>query len=137
MATLAFVLLSLRRHRELLLANLVALVLAVGLTLGLSPAYGADGAAVATVAAEFGLAIMYALFLFGRHPELRVSPRFLLPLAGAGAVSLAVGLLIGLPSLPAAIVSSLVYLVIVVACRAVPGEVASAFIDQLRTPRGR
>ena len=74
MATLGFVLLSLRRHRELLLANLVALALAVGLTLGLSPVYGAQGAAVATVAAEFGLASMYALFLFGAIPS-SASPR--------------------------------------------------------------
>ena len=137
MATLGFVLLSLRRHRELLLANLVALALAVGLTLGLSPVYGAKGAAVATVAAEFGLASVYALFLFGRHPELRISPRFVLPIAVAGAVALAAGLLIGLPSLPAAIVTSIVYWGIVVACRAFPGEVASAFLDQLRTLRGR
>ena len=61
----------------------------------------------------------------------------MLPIALAGAVALAAGLLIGLPSLPAAIVTSIVYWGIVVACRAFPGEVASAFLDQLRTLRGR
>ncbi|HWH44518.1 MAG TPA: oligosaccharide flippase family protein [Thermoleophilaceae bacterium] len=52
----SYVLLSLRRHRPLLIANLAALSVAVGLVLALAPGMGAEGAAIATVAGELALA---------------------------------------------------------------------------------
>jgi len=137
MATLGFVLLSLRRHRELLLANLFALALAVGLTLALAPAHGAQGGAVATVAAEFGLASAYALVLYLRHPELRVSLRFLPALALAVLVSVLPVALLALPSLAAACAASVLYLGVLLATRAIPREVAEAFAERARTLWGR
>lgn len=132
MATLGFVLLSLRRHKELLLANLFALLLAVGLTLALAPDHGAAGAAVATLAAEFGLAAAYAVALFVRHPELRISWRFVGPLAIAGAAAGVPPALLGLPSVPAACFATVVYFGALILMRAIPREVSDAFLDRLR-----
>jgi O-antigen/teichoic acid export membrane protein len=72
--TLGFVLLSLRLHRALLVANAVALGLSITLTLVLVPGLGARGAAVASVTGEFTLAIAYAFALFraGARPEISV-----------------------------------------------------------------
>jgi O-antigen/teichoic acid export membrane protein len=135
MATLGFVLLSLRRHRELLMANLLALAVATGLTLGLAPAHGAKGAAVATVATEFVLAGAYGLVLRVRHPELRISLRFLGPLSLAVAVAVVPVVALGLPAIVAACVASIIYFAVLLALHAIPPEVGEAFADRLRARR--
>ena len=61
--TLGYLLLSIRRHTALLVANSIALGGSLLLTLVLVPSYGAKGAAIATVAGEFGLAIAYSSVL--------------------------------------------------------------------------
>ena len=62
-------LLSLRRHRTIMLANIVPVVLAGVLSIVLIPRFGAVGAAVALTAAELGLAAAYGLAL-GRSDSL-------------------------------------------------------------------
>jgi O-antigen/teichoic acid export membrane protein len=79
-------LLSLRRHRALLLANLVPLVASVGLCFALIPMWGATGAAVATTTAEYGLAATYLLLLTRDDEGVRLS------LGVAGPILLAAGL---------------------------------------------
>ena len=61
---MGFVLLSLRRHTALLVANGLALATSVALTLALVPGHGAKGAAVAAVTGESTLALLYAITLF-------------------------------------------------------------------------
>ena len=61
---MGFVLLSLRRHTALLVANGLALATSVALTLALVPGHGAKGAAVAAVTGESTLALLYAVTLF-------------------------------------------------------------------------
>ncbi|MGH2943228.1 MAG: oligosaccharide flippase family protein, partial [Solirubrobacteraceae bacterium] len=56
-AGVGYALLSMRRHREVLIANCVPLVLAVALVLVLAPEIGARGAAVAAVVADVALAV--------------------------------------------------------------------------------
>jgi O-antigen/teichoic acid export membrane protein len=94
--TLGFVLLSLSRHRALLVANGVALGLSIALTLALVPGLGARGAAIASVAGEFTLAIAYAFALSraGARPELswRVAVGVLLATFATVALAAATGL---------------------------------------------
>jgi O-antigen/teichoic acid export membrane protein len=58
-----FALLASHRHRALLAANGVALVMSVILVSLLAGAHGAEGAALGTIGAEIGLAASYAVAL--------------------------------------------------------------------------
>ena len=89
----AFPLLSLRRHREVLVANVMALAGSVTLTLALAPSLGAEGAAAATVVAELLLAVGMAVMLRRARPELRVPLGALPPILAATALAFATLLL--------------------------------------------
>lgn len=65
------VLLALRRHTAILIANAVALLASVALCLALIPALGAQGAALAIVLAEFTLVATQITFLIRVQPALR------------------------------------------------------------------
>jgi O-antigen/teichoic acid export membrane protein len=122
LATGAFALLSLRMHREIAVANLLALVTSAVLTLILAPERGATGAATATVAAETLLVVATFALLVRARPDLRprlgvVAKTALALGAGGGAAVLS-----DLPALPATVVAVLVYAAIVLATRAVPAE---------------
>jgi O-antigen/teichoic acid export membrane protein len=95
-AVWGFALLSLALYRGLLLANVIALVVSLTLALLLGRAYGADGAAVATVFGEAALAGCYAFALFRARSDLRSSleivPRVAAAVAAAAAILLVPGL---------------------------------------------
>jgi O-antigen/teichoic acid export membrane protein len=126
-----FPLLSLHRHRDLLVANGVALVVSVGLTLALVPSQGARGAAIGTTAAEFALALMSAVLLARARAELRP------PLAGPGIALLcallaaAVVLIPGLHEVARAALASVVYFGALTLLGRVPQELIDA-IPRLR-----
>src|SRR5439155_2470858 len=126
---LAYVLLSIRRHTALLVANSIALGGSLLLTLVLVPLYGAKGAAIATVAGEFGLAVGYlvAVLRAGLQVPWRVAPAITL---GVAAV-IALGLLTRLDGLLLAIAAGVIYPVVLLVLRAVPQEV----FDSLRSAR--
>ena len=73
MITWTYALLSLKLFRPLLLANAAAAVVAIVATLALSPPFGAEGAAIATVLAEAVLAAASLTALRRHRPAL--SPR--------------------------------------------------------------
>ncbi len=116
-------LLTLRRYRELLLMNALALVGSVVLTLALVGPLGAQGAAIATLGAESVAAAGVLLAL------LRARPGLLGGLAGAplfllvGGAAVAAGLLTGLPSLVAIVVANVVFVAGLVLVRRFPPEV--------------
>jgi O-antigen/teichoic acid export membrane protein len=119
-------LLSLHRHRAMLLANLVGLGASMTMTLALVPVLGAKGAAIATVAGEATLAVIYS-FAVTRGPQaIRVSlgvvPR------AAVAVGAAVALLLvpGLRGLPLVLAATAVYFVVAFAVKAMPPEIVAA-----------
>jgi O-antigen/teichoic acid export membrane protein len=118
----AFALLSLHRHRALLRASTVAFTLSAALTLVLGHLAGAHGAAYANLAGETALAVGYGLALAqapgGRDLSLRPALRVLL----AAGLAIGVGLLCGLPSLPATALAGIVYLALALLMRAVPEE---------------
>jgi O-antigen/teichoic acid export membrane protein len=118
-----YALLSLSAFRSLLVANLLALALAAGLTLPLAPEYGADGAAVATLVGEVGLAIALGVQLMWSRQDLRVDldilPRVLL----ASALAAVIVFVPGVPDVVDIAVATVVYVAAAVALRAVPDEV--------------
>lgn len=128
---LAFAMLALRMHREIIAINLTALVVAGTLAAVVSGEYGAEGASWATVAGEVILIAGGWLTLYFRHSEL--APRWgaVLPVVPAVVLGAAVGL-IDLPSLLGAILAGAVYCIAALACRAIPDELWQAF--KLRLP---
>jgi O-antigen/teichoic acid export membrane protein len=117
-----YALLSLRRHRDLLVMNGAALgTLAVGLAL-LVPDHGARGAAVATIAGEAVLAATGVLLAFraGVRPRLGRVPR----IAVAGALAAVPAVL--LPAVPAVLAGLAVYGLVLVATGSLPEELLGA-----------
>jgi O-antigen/teichoic acid export membrane protein len=135
LAPWGYVLLSLRRHRGLLLANASALAVSATLTLLLAHGHGARGAAVATVCGESTLAMGYLLALLhaGREYRPPLAPIGKVLVAGAPAIALA--LVGGIPSLPRTVAVLALYGLLIVAVRAVPGELAELLPARLRRAR--
>jgi O-antigen/teichoic acid export membrane protein len=121
-AATGYPLLSLKRNRETLIANCVALVAVLALSFALSPSLGAKGAAAAAVTADYALAIVNALMLVRRGgPRLPLS---ILPVALiAGAAGFGAGRLVGIHPVIEAAVGALVFLAIVGLARRFPPEV--------------
>jgi O-antigen/teichoic acid export membrane protein len=119
-------LLSLRRNREIMLANGLALLANVVLTLILVPPLAAQGAAIAAVSAEMALALFTAVLLRRAEPGLRL-PLGVLPVAAlAGGVAVGAALLLGGPELLRAAVGSVVFLAIVGLLGRFPPEIGHA-----------
>ena len=127
-----FALLALERYRALLWSNLVGLVLSAGLTLSLAGGMGDTAGAIAVAVGDLTLASLYMLAL--RHGPDGVSLEWgvALKVLAAGALSAIVLVAPELPSLVAATIAGLIYLVAVVLLRAVPAEI----VEALRGARG-
>jgi len=124
---LGYALLSLRQHAALLKASLIALVVAVALSVPLVPEYGAMGAAVATVAAEAALMLGYAVYLTKAQPELRPSPLIWGRVLVALTPAVLVGLLLPVPTLVQLALSSAVYFGALQLVGGIPGELWTTF----------
>lgn len=115
-------LLSLRRNRELMLVNLGGLLIGTVLVVLLASSDGARGAAAGTAITEIVLAIVvpFVLMRTDRHlvPSMRALPR----IAVAGGLAAAIALIPGLSSVLLVAVASIVYLVVLLATRAIPEE---------------
>ena len=124
-AGLANALLALRLQRLLMVCNLLAVVVAGGLTFALVPGMGAMGAAVAMVVSEAVLAGGYAVSLWRSRPDLVVStsvvPKVALATAAGGALALT-----GLHEAAVVALATLVYFGLLAATRAIPQEIAQA-----------
>ena len=128
-------LLSLYRHRALLVANLVALGASMAITLVLVPVLGAKGAAIATVSGEATLAVIYTVAVARGPRPIRVSlgvvPRVGLAVAAAAALLLVPGVR-GAGMVAAA---TAVYFAVVLAVRAMPPEILQAVSEGRRRSR--
>ncbi len=121
-----YALLSLRRHRALLIANALALVAAVALTLGLAPAHGAIGTAYANLAGEAVLVSGYFLALVRGEGGTRISLELLPRIALASAAGVTVAVLVDLQPLLVAALAGAVYTAAIVLLRVVPDEIREA-----------
>ncbi len=115
-------LLALHRHFALLICNLIALVVTAVLTLSLAPVIGARGAAVATVAGEWSVAICLLMALVRANRQLvpgalTVAPRVAL----AGTCALAM-MLLPIPAVAQLAMAVAVYATMITALRALPRE---------------
>jgi len=120
-----FVLLSLRLYRQLVLANLGALALAIVLSVILIPDLHARGGAITTAALELTLAACYMALLYRRGviPPLGFTLRFALAIGvglGLGALALQVHAVLGVA------VGSGVYFAILWWTQAIPPELIDA-----------
>ena len=126
LSTWAYGLLSLKRHRAILIANALALAVAVGATYAFVPLIAARGAAVASTAAEFTLAGAYVVALMRRRrdlrPRLAVVPRVAVATLLAGAVAYVTPL----PDVALVALSTVVYAAVLLALRAIPAELLDA-----------
>jgi O-antigen/teichoic acid export membrane protein len=107
-----FPLLTLRRFRQVLLANFAALLLSCALTLVLVGPLGARGAAAAAVSAEFLLAGLQIGFLLRAAPSIRPAPLSAPAVVLAGLIAIAVGLLLPVHPILGVLIGSGVYLLL-------------------------
>lgn len=128
-ATWSYGLLSVKAHREILIANAIAFAAAVGLSIALLPTYGARGAGFVTLAVEVILAGAYAVALARRPERIGVATAGIWKVMIATGGAIACGLLIPVGnSIIATAVAAAVFTVIVLVTRAVPQEI----IDVIR-----
>ena len=119
----SFALLSLKRYRGVLLANLAAFLVSCSATIVLAGSHGATGAAVATVCGESVLALGLLVALLHGHPELRPKLGILLKVALSSAPAVALALLPGVPSPLRMLLALGAYGLLILLTRAVPAEV--------------
>lgn len=121
-ASTGYALLGIGRHKETLIANLASLVVALGLALVLAPRYGAVGAAIAAVVADFTLAGVNAAMLVRKGgPPLPLS---VVPVAlAAAACGWAAGTAVGVHPLVQTGVGAVVFLGVLALLRRFPPEV--------------
>jgi O-antigen/teichoic acid export membrane protein len=123
---LVWALIALRGERLLVFTNLIGLAVLLVLGAVLVNAYGAQGAAVAAIVAEVVLVGLTLLAL--RHLRADAVPNLvpLLATVGATLAAAAVGLVLPIPAVAAAVVAGLLYAAIVLALRLLPAEVLAA-----------
>ncbi len=129
-----FGLLSLGRHRTILMFNLIALAAVIIAVSVLAPIDGARGAAIGTSAVEVGNAIFGAVLLArassALRPSLRVVPKVALALALAASP-----VLLGVSEPARVAISGAVYLLALLLLRALPQEL-SALLPNRRSRGG-
>lgn len=127
-ATLGHVLLSQRRHKEMLLASGTALVVTAGLCFVLVPALDAVGGALSAVIGETALVIVSWVALRRAQPDLRAPVSVLARVVLAGGAAAAAAVVAPVPDVAAAAIFAAVYLALVVALRIVPAEIRDALL---------
>jgi O-antigen/teichoic acid export membrane protein len=128
--TCGFLLLSLRRHRAILIGNVVPLTFGVTLTLVLAPGDGAHGAAIATVAAEAGLAVaMLALVMRRSVAHVPLSLRIFVPVGIAAGLAACTELVVpGVHDVVTVALATVVYFGVLAALGQIPQELRGALL---------
>jgi O-antigen/teichoic acid export membrane protein len=121
LATFGLALISLHRHRALILANLLALSLTATLTIILASANGAKGGAVATVFGEWVLSLAYMFALSRGSDGLRPKLTIVVKVAIAAIPAFSV-MLLGLPDVAQLVAALALYAAGIVVLRAIPRE---------------
>ena len=120
-------LISIRRPSIQAVANGLAVPILLVLGFVLIPLYGAAGAAIAALAAEFGYVSALVVLLVRHDASLRPSFRFLWKVAIASGLAAAATLVPGLPALATAVIATFAYVAGLWITRAIPTEVRDAF----------
>jgi O-antigen/teichoic acid export membrane protein len=128
----SYPLIALRRHRELLLANLVPLAASLPLSLVLVSLFEARGGAVATLAAELMLAGGMVFFAVRSELALNIPWKTVAWVVAATALACAAALALPIGDLPRVGVASVIYFGVLAAFRQLPLEAAAAIGEALR-----
>ncbi len=130
----AYPMLSIGRQRDLLLANGLALIAALSLSLLLIPSLGAEGGALTTVGAEATVTLVSVVALIRARPGLRL-PLGAAPVAAvAAAAAILVGRLVGQHSLVEALAGGLTYISVIYLLGRFPPELGH-LIQGMRASR--
>jgi O-antigen/teichoic acid export membrane protein len=124
----AYPLLSLRRHREVLVASSVGMAVTLAGLFALATTHGAKGAAVATLIAEVAVATTMALLLLRARPSVELPIAALVWVGIAAAPALAVLLIPGLPAVADVVLGAVIY----VGVLAVAGRIPRELLDAIR-----
>jgi O-antigen/teichoic acid export membrane protein len=128
-----YVLLSLREHRAILLANATALLASVLLAVLLIPPFAAQGGAIAVVLAEASLAVAMLLRLARLRPALRrVYFRRPPVIVALGALSCTVALVPGMPAVGATAAGLLLFTLLLWATGHLPPELRELLVGLRR-----
>lgn len=127
-----FPLLTLRRFRPALTANLAALLLSGVLTVALVGPLGARGAAIAAVSAEYVLAALVVRFLLQAEPDVRIAPLIVPGVLLAGAASVGLGLVLPVHPVIGAAVASCLYFALLRMIGRFPAEVGELLTGRFR-----
>jgi O-antigen/teichoic acid export membrane protein len=130
-------LLSLRRHRAILIATAVGLATAIVLSAIFVPSLGARGASIASAAAEFVVAGAYLVGLARAHPRLRPGLSIVPRLAVISLLAVIPSLVLSLPSLALWAIASVVFAVLAWLFRIVPPELVPALAEGIGQVRSR
>lgn len=140
----SYALLSLRASRRIVVVTSIALFTALVLSVLVVPEFGASGAGAVTLTVEVTLASAYLIALRGidrdLQPRMRVLPKGALAVAAGLATGfLTASILTALPIILAssagALVGTLIYLLAIVALRAVPDEITTLVLSRVRRNR--
>jgi O-antigen/teichoic acid export membrane protein len=118
----ASVLLSLHKHRVILIFNLSLLALVTIAVAVMAPLFGAMGAAIATAAVEITAAIAGAFVVIRGRPHLRPNLQTLPKVAAAAVAGASPMLLSGVPVIGRLALSSFLYLAVLLVLRGFPSD---------------
>lgn len=125
-------LLTLRRYRDAIAANLTALVISGALTSTLVGPLGARGAAIAALGAEFAMAALTVWFLHRAAPAMRLRAGTVAAIALAGGIATGLGLLAPVQPVIAAIIGSGLYFALLHLLGRLPPEVREILAKRTR-----
>jgi O-antigen/teichoic acid export membrane protein len=128
-----YALLSLDRLHAMLVSSAIALTVVVAAGVPLITAHGADGAAIAMVAAELTLAACYEWSLSRKRPELQLGLGFVMRVAAATVAAGGVAVALDISSLASAALGALIYIGILLAFGLIPAEIRAALFRHRRT----
>jgi O-antigen/teichoic acid export membrane protein len=127
-----YALLSLDRLHAMLASNAIALTVVLAAGVPLISAYGAEGAAIALVAAELTLSLCYEWSLSRTRPELRFNAGYVLRVAAATVTAGAVALVLSVSPLASAVLGSAIYIVALLVLGLIPDEIREALFRRHR-----
>jgi O-antigen/teichoic acid export membrane protein len=132
-AAWAFALLSLEAFADVLIANAVALVVAILLTLVLVPSDGGVGGAVSIAAADATLLAGYGIALRRNGYGLAMPGRAAITILGGGAAAAGIALALPLPDVVRALVATAIYAAVLLRLGVIPSEITAMLPGRRRT----
>jgi O-antigen/teichoic acid export membrane protein len=126
-------LISMNRQRVIMFLGLVGLGSKIILNLLLIPRYGYNGSAVATVIAEFIIFSGAILYLYRHQIKLPVLKLAVKPLLASAVVFIAFKYLSAIPMIPLALVTGLIYVILILAIKTFDREEMGVIWEGART----